>query len=115
MDLGITPQLDVVRVGGRGQQCCFLFGVEVLEGHALRAPVSPRAVLVKAPLPRMLTGVIEIAKLFAAKAIVSDGRDGAFDASLGRSCQVHPITTMRIIVFESRIGSTRCSGASTIS
>jgi len=63
----------------------------------------------------MLTGVVEIAKLFTAKAIVPDGRDGAFDPSLGRSCQVHPITTIRIIVSESRIGFTRCSGASTIS
>jgi len=43
------------------------------------------------------------------------GLDPAFRHTVGRSCQVHPITTMRIIVFESRIGSTRCSGASTIS
>jgi hypothetical protein len=37
------------------------------------------------------------------------------DPCVGRSCRVHPITTIRIIVSESRIGSTRCSGASTIS
>jgi hypothetical protein len=82
MDLGITPQRDVVRLGGCRQQGRFLFGVEVLEGHAVRASMAPCAVLVKAPLPRMLAGVVEIAKLFTAKAIVPDGRDGALDASL---------------------------------
>ena len=47
--------------------------------------------------------------------IAPNGLDPSFRDAVGRSCRVHPMMTLRTNVFASRIGFTRCSGASTTS
>ena len=47
--------------------------------------------------------------------IAAGRRDESFGDAVGPSCRVHPMMTMRIVVFASRIGSIRCSDANSIS
>ncbi len=100
-DLGIATRLR----GGRSHR-----------RRALAQPeVRPVVVVVPDKLGEKSVQVPLVEDDHVVEQVSPHGRDPAFRHTVGRSCRGHPITPIRIIVSESRIGSTRCSGASTIS